>query len=160
MNNQVSRAPCLLQPITSFCCLMGLFTSGQVMSLAGHGRQLQDCDGVPPALFMEMSHWGKKNGLQLRPMYGEMNNGWRDGGVERNCNPCLTKLKICPYPYPCSLSQVTLQNSQNMAGQFFFFHQKLIWWIRPTGIPPLNAWSDPLPVAALELTSIGGIRKD
>lgn len=53
-------------------------------------------------------------------MYGEMNNGWRDGGAERNCNPCLTKLKICPYPYPWSLSQVTLQNSQNMAEQFFF----------------------------------------
>lgn len=64
------------------------------MGLAGHGCQLQDYDRGPCALFIDMSHWAK-NGPQLRPMYGRMNNGWRDGGAERNCNPCLTELKIC-----------------------------------------------------------------
>lgn len=67
---------CLLQHITSFCCLLGLVTSVLTMSLAGHGCQLQAYDRVPSALFMEMSHWGKM-AYSFRPMYGGMNNGWR-----------------------------------------------------------------------------------
>lgn len=89
---------CLLQHITSFCCLLGLVTSVPTMSLAGHGCQLQAYDRVPSALFMEMSHWGKM-AYSFRPMYGGMNNGWRDGGAKRNC---LSKLKICSDAYLCS----------------------------------------------------------
>lgn len=40
-------------------------------------------------------------------MYGQMNNRWRDGGAEHNCNPCLNEM-ICPDAYFWSSSQVTL----------------------------------------------------
>lgn len=128
VNNHVSWAQCLLQHITSFHCLMGPFTSAQAMILAGHGCQLQNCDRVPAALFMEMSHWGKRACI-LRPMYGQMNNGWWDGGAGHNCNPCLTKIKIWPYPYPWSLSQVILWPSQKMAEQLFSI--KTYWYHPP-----------------------------
>lgn len=59
MNKQVSLALCLLQHITSSCCLLGLFTSVLAMSWAGHGCQLQDYDSGPSALFIKMSHWAK-----------------------------------------------------------------------------------------------------
>lgn len=98
-----------------------------------------------------------ENGLQLRPMYGEMNNGWGDGGAVGNCNPCLTKLKSWPYPYPWILSHVTFYNSQKMAEHFF--HQEFVCWIRPTSITPLKILWDPLRGTALEMASVGGIRK-
>lgn len=67
----------------------------QLWAEPGRGCQLQDYDRAPPALCMEVSHWGK-NGLQPGTMDGGMNNGWRDGEAKHHCNLCLTKLKTCP----------------------------------------------------------------
>lgn len=89
MNKQVRLALCLLQHITSSCCLLGLFSSVLVMGLAGHGCQLQNYDRGPSTLFIEMSHWAK-----MAYSWDRCMDGWiMDGETEeRNA----TAIRVSP----------------------------------------------------------------
>lgn len=122
MNKQVPLALCLLQHITSSCCLLGLFSSVLAMGLAGHGCQLQDYDRGPCALFIDMSHWAK-----MAYSWDRCMDGWiMDGETEeRNA----TAIRVSPNWrfVPMHTSEAWAKSpslSEDNRTSFFNF----IWW--------------------------------
>lgn len=123
VNKQVSLTLCLLQHITSSCCLLGLFTSVLAMSLAGHGCQLQDYDRGPSALFIEMSHWAK-----MAYSWDRCMDGWiMDGEMEeRNATPNRVSLNWRCVPMHTSEAWAKSPSMSEESRTSFFFH--LFWW--------------------------------
>lgn len=122
MNKQVSLALCLLQHITSSCCLLGLFTSVLAMSLAGHGCQLQDYDRGHFALFIEMSHWAK-----MAYSWDRCMDGWIMDGETEEPNATAIRVSLNWRFVPMHTSEAWANHPlcQKKAEQVFF---NFIWW--------------------------------
>lgn len=92
---------------TQGACLLALFLHLMRLFYKGPGYKLSWARDVNYRTMMEaLLHYawkcptGEKMAYSQGRMDGGMNNGWRDGGENHQCNLCLTKLKSGPGERP------------------------------------------------------------